>query len=754
MKSKTTPHVRAQPTVPAWVWLTLLCAAALALRCCGIWHDVFQDGGVNFQGVDPWYHLRRIEHLARHFPHLMTFDPYALHPGGDFVFVGPLYDLVAVGIAHLIGGSAPSARLLHSVAALIPPVGGALLVVIVYLLGKALCSRRGGLIAAGLIVVMPGPLLRCTLLGFADHHVLETLFASLVLLFLIHSLQALDALPAGNQAWRMAGFALAAGAALGAYLLAWVGGVMLLALLAGWAGIFWLVRFARRAAPTPAAGCLLGVIVPATLVVAPFHDGGPWTRFQLLGLAGLTVGVATLTLAAALMGRWQWSLRRAFLSFTGLVVAAGVILGGLRPEWLESIRWLVSFTMFGAHRHLVEEASPLFSGSAGFTLRTAWETFATLPVLGAIGAVMFVMATVRRYASARLLFLVWTCVMLAATVQQRRFAYYSGVNLALLASYAIDALLARVQGSRARCAATWTAMALFAVAPALHFALKTAREDSGPMPDWRAALAWMRAITPEPFGSEEFYYVRYARAPADNPRAAYGVLTAWDRGYWVIALARRVPCANPTQARAAESSAFFVATSEAEAAQIVARAGAGYVMIDYTVPIWQSPDGKLRMGGFESLARWAGKAPGDFFQRCRAPLPDGAMQEVMVYFPEYFRSMAARMYTFAGEAYAPRAPFWVLNIAPARPGSDPAIRDARRFESHAEAQAFVDQQHAQGQRQWRLASFNPFESCVPLEALTRFQYVYGSPLGVGERNGRVIKCVQVYACTFTAGPSD
>jgi len=731
----------------------LLCAAALALRCCGVWHDVFRDDGINLQGVDPWYHLRRIEHLARQFPYLMTFDPYALHPGGDFVFVGPLYDLVAVGVAHLISGSAPSARLLHSVAALMPPVGGALLVVIVYLLGKALCSRRSGLLAAGLIVVMPGPLLRCTMLGFADHHVLETLFASLVLLCLIHSLQALDALPAGNQAWRMAGFALAAGVALGAYLLVWVGGVMLVALLAGWVGVFWLVRFARREPLAPAAGCLLELLVTATLVVAPFHDGGLWTRFQLLGLAGLMVGAATLTLAAALMGRWQWSLRRAFLSLTGLVVAAGVLLGRLRPEWVDSVQWLVSFTMFGAQRQLVEEASPLFSGSTGFTLRAAWTTFATVPLLGAIGAVMLVLATVRRYSSARLLFLVWTCVMLAATVQQRRFAYYSGVNLALLASYAADALLARAHGSRTRCTAVWAAMALFVVAPALHFSLRTAGDDSGPLSDWRAALAWLRANTPEPFGSEEFYHARYGRTPADNPRAAYGVLTAWDRGYWVIALARRVPCANPTQARAAESSAFFVATSEAEAAQIVARAGAGYVMIDYTVPIWQSPDGKLRVGGFESLARWAGKAPGDFFQRCRTPLPGGGMQEVMVYFPEYFRSMAARLYTFAGEAYAPKAPFWVLNIAPAEPGSDPAIRDARRFDSHADAQAFVDQQHAQGQRQWRLASFNPFESCVPLEALARFQCVYGSPSGVGERDGKVIKCVQVYACTPAAGPS-
>ena len=110
-----------------------------------------------------------------------------------------------------------------------PPVLGALTVVPVYVLGRQLFSRRAGLWAAVAAAFMPGALLQRSVLGFTDHHCAEVLFSTLALMFVVLALD-----PARPESKHTL-LALCAGFSLGAYLLTWGGGAIVVAMLVAWA---------------------------------------------------------------------------------------------------------------------------------------------------------------------------------------------------------------------------------------------------------------------------------------------------------------------------------------------------------------------------------------------------------------------------------------------------------------------------------------------------------------------------------------
>ncbi|MCH7595242.1 MAG: hypothetical protein IID35_01675, partial [Planctomycetes bacterium] len=169
--------------------LLLLVGAALFLRTWFVYAKCFPGDFVNFQGTDPWYHVRAIENLIHNFPHRIALDPYALQPGGQHVAVAPLFDLMVAGVALVLGAGSPSTQLTHTVCAWFPAVLGALITLPAYLLGRSLGGPRTGLLTAAIIAVMPGAMLKASLLGYTDHHVAECMFSLLTVGFLIRALQ-------------------------------------------------------------------------------------------------------------------------------------------------------------------------------------------------------------------------------------------------------------------------------------------------------------------------------------------------------------------------------------------------------------------------------------------------------------------------------------------------------------------------------------------------------------------------------------
>jgi dolichyl-diphosphooligosaccharide--protein glycosyltransferase len=723
----------------AWPWVAIL-FAAFSLRVGFQHREVFAADRVVFQSTDPWYHVRLIEQFARHAPHISHYDPYAICPDGQAVLVAPLLDAVVVAIATLIARGRPDDALLHHVAAWIPPVLATLTVLLAGLLGGRLFGRRVGLATACLLAVMPGQFLRYSVLGYCDHHVLEALLSTTVFYAVIRALQG-----------RRTVWSVVAGVALAAYLMTWVAGGFVVLMMTAWAAVDIARACWAGEERSPAAPVTIVAFAVAALTVWPFRQLGGWVSTHIAVLAAGSALVAVLAGGAALARRSTRPRLVFFASVGGIAIAGLFGLTLAQPAALGRFVQMASWSVVAARRALVEEATPLLMHGGAFSLRGPWETFGFSIIAALAGLVLLTRRITRRNQSAAMLLLAWPAGVLAATLLQERFGYYAAVGVAILAAFALEQFcrwLQRGDGVSPRAVTVGRgvyAVGLFAMLGSLApYALQIAKLPSGPSPDWREALTWMRANTPPPFGAADHYHRDFTHEDGRNPD--YGVMCTWDRGYWVTGLAHRPPNANPSQAQAADTSAYFVSESETEAELILGKLHSRYVILDCTVPVWAGPEGKLSIGKFTNLAAWAGRDSAHYFERV-ATSPDEGAPQILIFHPAYFRSMAVRLFVYGGQAYSPQLPSILLRLG-ALPSGDGRPRryvaSEKRFERYEAAEAFMAEHAGEA---WELVSLNPGESCVPLEALQHCRRIHQSPTTVAQRGAERLGYVQVFEVT-------
>lgn len=722
------PPRRKRWVVP--VAIGLIALGAFGLRVVFQYHEVFASDGVVFQSTDPWYHARLMEQFARHAPHIEEIDPYAICPGGRAVLVAPMLDVLTVGIATVVAGGRPGDPLLHHVAAWLPPLLASLTVVVVFLLVRALAGQSAGLVAAGLLAVMPGQFLRYSVLGYCDHHVLESFLTAAVFLFVLQAVRG---------AWL--GWSIGAGLLLAAYLMTWVaGGFVVLLLTTGAAADIVRTHFAGDAR-SPMGRIVPVILAIAALALSPFRYLGGWVTTHLTVLMAGALAVTVLAAGAAMARRTL----RPRLSFAVGLIACGV-LGGvgatlLRPAGIHGFTQMIYWSVVAAREALVEEATPLFMRAGVLSLRGPWETFGLTVVVALGGAAVLARRLTRRDETAATVVLLWSLGTLAATLLQERFAYYAAVNVAILAAVALHATFTAFARRPSLAWASGGAVLAGLIAVQIPLALGIARAPSGPSPDWREALRWLQANSPPPFGSEDHYSANYASPP--RPDAGYGVMCSWDRGYWVTALAHRPPNANPSQANAADTSLYLVTGDEAEAGRILDRLRSRYVVLDCTVPVWAGPAGTLSVGKFINLATWAGRDPKAYFEQIPSQ-PEEHAPAALVYFPAYYQSMAVRLMVFGGSAYTPQGPATLMRFGRFNDGRIRGrrfIAASRQFDTYADAAEFQRAHAAEG---WELVGLSPVESCVPLAALKRHKLIHQSPTTVAQRGDQRIAYVQIF----------
>jgi len=753
---------------PAWHALALFVffCAALFLRSYFAFDRVFTPEYVNFQENDPWYHVRAIEHLIENFPHRLTWDPYALHPGGQHVAVGPFFDWVAASIALVLGAGSPSLRLTHTVCAWLPAIWGALTVVPVYLLGRVLRDARTGLFAAATVAVLPGPFLRRSSLGYTDHHVAETFFTLLTILFLIRMV--LPIAPAGNAnppaspldkrghraviSARSAIYSLLCALSLGCYLLTWVGGSLLVLALSVALLIHVTVEHTRGRDVTAACAGTAAAWAIALLIVIPFR-----------GISGFRYHIVALTASSVyffLLGSWAWLIRRSHrrrvLFPSGLVALAiaGVVLLRLaKPNLLAGVMGSVSRFVAGAAGTFIIEARPLLYEGDAFTLRPTWEMFQITAFTAILGTGLLFYRVVRDRAPAGPVILVWTLGLVLATLTQERFAYYLAVNLAVLAGYfwggLFEALKERWPTATPTPRLAWARVGvvlIFAIGlyPSMSMACAAGGRHTGPDRDWHDAMAWLRQNSAEPFDDPGFFQRDYDTDASTLPQAHYSIMCSWDYGYWVTALAHRVPTANPTQSGMGSAARFFAAQSEAEAADILTRLSARYVLTDATLPVWRRPNAEDLEGAFGTIARLGGHDEFELYEPYLEPKEDGAYKPIVLYYPEYYRSMLNRLYLFAGREYVPEWSTWAVRFSTLSTETGfqfKRIDQGLKFKTYDLAVKFLDEHPGEP---WRIVGLSPVESCVPLEAVRHFQRVYQSPTQAPFTNARPMGMVEIF----------
>ncbi len=742
MVSRQSPDPARRSDRPYDRWgVALILCSALLVRIYPPMSAVFAGDRVVFQGNDAWYHMRLIDHLVANFPQRLTFDPYALFPGGLAIDIAPLFDLLVASSAWLLGFGSPSQRLVDVVAACYPPLLGVLTIALVIAIGRLLFDRWVGILAGAFLAVFPGQFLLRSRLGFTDHHVLETLLSTLTIWLLLRALTrvAPNPRPPGAKGpERYLSDSLWPGLALGAYLLTWSGGALFVAILILWSATRVIFDHLQDRSSTYLLRLLLPMVGVAFLTIAPFFGALARLEVHLAALALLALTPAGLCGMQTLFARS--GLPRAVFLWTAIALAlAGILLTDwLLPELTANILSFLGRWAPEPARLTVLEAKPMFFGVGTLDLGSFWSQYRLHFLLGALAWLLLVPGTLRQDRPGHLLFMVWSLGMLAATFGQNRFGYYLDVNLCLLLAWLCRRILGPLgselgrQGMLVPRVLASTAMIALTVVPMLRPTIDLARQNTGPSPGWFEALDWLRRNTPEPLGTSGAY-TELDPTPAEDgsfryPQGAYGVLSWWDYGYWVLRIGRRIPNANPTQIGAREAAQFFTATDETQALSILEPLGTRYVLVNAERGSWQKAQGS---GFVPVMAVWAERPSSRFVGLYWTPSPEGDLERKVLYHPDYYRSLFTRLYLYGGRGWTPQGASWVISFeereVPGN-GTGRVITDTLFFDSHQAAVTFLATR--EDRDRWRLVSPDPLLSCVPLEPLKRLRQVHETSASV------------------------
>jgi dolichyl-diphosphooligosaccharide--protein glycosyltransferase len=705
--------------------LAAIVVAGFLLRTIFLVDAVFTGGDVNYQDSDAWYHMRLIDNLARNYPHRVVVDPY-LGPDAPPVPVPLLFDLFVAGVAWVLGLGTPSSRTVDVVGAFTPPILGALTAIPVFRIGARLFDRRTGLLAAALLAIAPGPFLTRSVLGFTDHHVAEAFLAALTILACVVALQTDESRPRFGRA------ALAA-VPLIAYLLTWSGGALLVFVLCAWGVVQYVVDDFHRRPDDRVARVLLPALSLALGGLLTLQDRGLW-RFAVQTSATVAALAVVTALGAGRCGlRHLGAPRGALLALmAGLAIAGALLAAVLAPELTGRIvADLQRFRPRGTGL-TVGEVRPLLWRHGALSFGVPLHSFGPpfFVALVALGALAW--RGLRTAEPSLLLLVTWSTAMFLATLGQSRFGYYLTLNLALLGGWACAAALnwaaARAAADPIR-GARWPQLQVVILAmgvvfvPSVLLAYQQARIDRGLPAGYRASLDWLRHNTPEPFAAPDYYHMPYR--PGATLQPAYTVMAWWDYGYEIIRRGRRVPVASPTQAGAGIASRFFTATDEAEAVRILDQTRSRYVTAHRGVPML--PRGPLFTGTFPNLVTWAGKEANKFSETFQAKDGQGQLRPIVLFLPDYYRTLIVRLYVFGGERTVPRDSTYVFTYAEG-PQADGTIAkeilEAQRFKTYEDAVVYLDRV---GHTNRVIGGLDPELTPVPLEPLTRLRLIHESP---------------------------
>jgi dolichyl-diphosphooligosaccharide--protein glycosyltransferase len=223
--------------------LVALIAFMLAVRLRAL--ENFQtDGGVTFRGNDPWYHFRQTNYLLEHFPTTMPFDPMTNYPTGTSVDqFGTLYDQIVSGFILLTSFGDPSTEYAGLIMLVAAPVFLTATVIPAYLIAARFAGRWRALVGITVFALLPGTVLRYSLVGFYDHSAAEVFFQTLGVLGFV---TAIAVAQQSQPVWELVVdrdfdalrrplfYSIGAGVAAALYMWAWPPGV----LLVGFTGIF------------------------------------------------------------------------------------------------------------------------------------------------------------------------------------------------------------------------------------------------------------------------------------------------------------------------------------------------------------------------------------------------------------------------------------------------------------------------------------------------------------------------------------
>lgn len=544
--------------------------------------SIFVGNNIRFLEFDTFYHMRRAISFAENFPHIWDFDTYINYPYGDIVGWPPLYDWTIALISNIIGLGGPSRHLIETVGVYFPVFIGSLSVIVIYFLSKEIFSNSN---ETGWEIGIVSGLLLAVIPAFTQVSFLGFVdhHVAEVLLSTTIYLFFLKALKTENSKNRII-FLLIAGFVLILAMLTWPG--------------------------TP---IFIGIICIYAIIQSVI-DKKYKRLFAMIG--------AILVLFAGL-----------YIFFPGTYQNLNSGIGFLLKD--------------RALLQQVKETQPLFFTFEGrFTLEPAWYAFNTSLYIAVVGIILIIIKVINRsleLTKAKVMFLVWTLIVLVLNLYQTRFIYLFAVNVVILCAYLITELIGF---KKTYIKIIGVILFIAILIPSVQMNNIMTQYPLMLSNDWFTSLEWLKDNTPNPNGNSgnnsnnsNADNIDIWIMPSKDHVPEYGIMSWWDYGNYILYLSERPVVANNFQLGAEDAAKFLISENESEANQIMNKRKAKYVIVDYRSGLNTIRSGnKLSIrGSWISVAFLSGKSLNYYLDKNGFPNQ------------KYLNTTYARLYLFDGK---------------------------------------------------------------------------------------------------------
>ncbi|MFC2006222.1 oligosaccharyl transferase, archaeosortase A system-associated [Chloroflexota bacterium] len=441
---------KVSPKLITFIIVALFFAVALSIRVLLPYDRIFTNELIKFASVDAYYHMHLIDNLVHNFPHLSSFDPYLIYPGGAGVGHIRFFDWLLAAIIWVVGLGSPTQHTIDLIGVYFPAVLGALTIIPIYFIARGLFGRWAAMLSAALLAVLPGEFVGRSILGFTDHHVAETLFTTITMMFLILAIKTgkqrgLTFSHLKRQNWATSArpiiYSLLAAVFMGAYIFTFLGALLFIFIIFS----YFVIQFAIDHLKGKSTDYLSLISIPffsITLILSLLISPG---RLYLISLIIALIIPIALSGISRLMGSKKIKPAYYPLAMFGLGLAGLGTVHIINPSLLGSM--LDTFDIFfpTATSRTTIEMQPILFPNGKFSAQIVWGNFTTsfflfekwaFPGLSLISLIIVtIYFTIIKGNAEKTLLVVWSLIILAATLGQRRFAYYFAVNVALLTGY-------------------------------------------------------------------------------------------------------------------------------------------------------------------------------------------------------------------------------------------------------------------------------------------------------------------------------
>ncbi|WP_319578862.1 oligosaccharyl transferase, archaeosortase A system-associated [uncultured Methanospirillum sp.] len=751
--------------------LALISLFSLLIRIIPVFSgntDILSNVGMD----DPTYQLRRVELCMENFPSIAWFDPMTYFPQGQPMHWGPLFPLISSAVCLVLGAHARPDII--SVCLLIPCVMAAILVPVVFFLVRMIADWKAGLVAGFFIAICPGQFFFRSYYGYFDHHIGEVLFSTLFCLGYLGAVVYCRKHPvdiADKETWKTPAILGLICGILYVLGLALMPTMILFALLVGMFTPIWFIiqrYIGHLGASAVVVNTVTFLVAIIGFLIIGVHGEGGLNYYT----TGHLVAYSLIILGTWILFGFSWALReRPFshyiLSLVGVSVLGIGLFALFSPELFNYLLANAN-AFFGQEIHwkTIQEARP-------WTFDDAWRTFQYSLILFVIGIGVLLNKLRKELCPSYVFILIWSLVVLYATMQHIRYEYYLAVPAAILGGisvgYGID-LVRRSSHSqvkeeppahskggkqkesqppkRSGSVSVSTGSMIFLVVVILLGALFTYNSIGRDLaigqftlnPDWREATGWMENNTPDP-GVD--YFTIYQKDAWQPPTQAYGVMSWWDYGHIITYLAKRMPNANPFQYGVAGdygAARFFITTNESVASGILDHLKTRYVVTDY----------EMDTGKFWAMATWdnpdVGASP--YQRNFILPNPDNPNtgQNFPFFMEPYYQTMVSRLHNFDGSMTQPGQVHYIQYMKPEySKTSDPVIVNGSQMPYDAGAAMLESSKSTVGpEYETALVNYIYTEPVSTVPALQHYRLVHESPTRASPEGLPDVRYVKVF----------